>query len=543
MKKCLSVALSLLLLLNPVNSCNAAAASATEGSLVGSAFGFLDDWKRMVNENPIIKTIGLIDFTMRSVSGIAHSVQGYWDFFRNCARKIKSKCAKVNQNMDEVIENFDKELDVIEGQDEAKQKMKEYLSSIIDARNEAKENKKPYGKGDVLYMIGASGVGKTFSADCLAKAIMGNSDDAIRIDSSCFEASPHMSVKSQLLYMRTKQNNKNNMNYYMDNSLAAQIASNPKRVLILDEYDKWGTPAVDEFLRTIMDKGVIYRDGEKIDCSEILVLVLSNEDSSSVTAGNNMGVFKDDGTGSRTHVKHDKSFLNRLKIIEFKNLATDAYEKIAQRQLKQITERYKEKYNINLDLGETAKKIAIRTEKVNQGAREIEKILAKLKTAIITRRQQLKNTSEITFSVEYDVENDEFTLKLLDESLQKKNEINNENQQNINSDDKSEVAPVVFDNNNDKDLKKEISQDVSNAIVETNSNSDDLNLDEELSQKGEYSQEIQDEVVLEVDDTVDNEILASNEEFECDDVDLRNYDEYQENIDDSEKLPFLGSVA
>lgn len=394
--------------------------------------------KKIING---VEQFGQLGFRL---SGINHGLTAFMSLYlatKGLYDKIKLRASKINQNVDTVNEAFDKELQCIKGQEKAKKRMKELVASIIDARNEANENNKPYGKGDVIYMIGPSGVGKTFSAECLARAIMGSKAQPIRIDSSCFEKESTTSVKSQILYMREQQKNTSASNYYyVDNSIAAQIASNPKTVLMFDEYDKWCTPDTDEFLRAIMDKGIIYRDGEKIDCSGILVIVISNEDIYSVTFGNNCPAFEDDGTGSRTRVVHDKSFLNRLNIIEFENLNEDAYEQIAQNQLEIIANRYRSLFSIDLEFGDTARKIAIATARRNQGAREIEKILASLKMAIISARQDIQKSLGLfkrkLFKVDYNYNNDAFTLKEnkdnTDESkedllLKNKDNVKNEN--------------------------------------------------------------------------------------------------------------------
>ena len=358
-----------------------------------------------------IEQFGQIGYRLNGMSYGLAALTSFGLAGKNLYEKVKLKFSKINQDMDAVVKELDKELQCIKGQDKAKKKMKETVACIIDERNEAEENGKPYGKGDIIYMPGPSGVGKTFSAECLARAIMGPKAEPIRIDASCFDKTSGLSLKSQILYMRDHQKNSGSMNYYIDNSLAAKIASNPNIVLILDEYDKWCTPETDEWLRTIIDKGVIYRDGERINCSGLLVIVLSNEDLSSVTAGNGMGTFQDDGTGSRTHVVHDKSFLNRLNIVEFDNLNEDAYEEITQMQLNNIANRYSRLYSIDLNFGNTAKKIANVATKMNQGARGIEKILVRLKTAIIIAKRNSSNSHNKHFTVDYNCKDNTFILK------------------------------------------------------------------------------------------------------------------------------------
>lgn len=363
----------------------------------------------------LIDGIGAIGQVGYRISGISYglsAITAVWLMGKSLIENIRLKRQQINPNVDEVVENLYKELQCIKGQEKPKSKLIEAVAGIIDERNEAKENGVPYKKGDVIYISGASGVGKSCSAIHAAKAIMGLNAKIVAMDSSCFDKGSGTSVKTQLLYMREQQKNNRDLYSYMDNSLAAKIAANPNMVLIFDEYDKWGNAETDEFLRGIMDKGEIFRDGERIDCSGLLVIVLSNEDNSSVTAANGTGVFKDDGTGSRTHMVHDKSFLNRLTIIEFDNLYEDDYEKIAAEQLKPIAERYKKLYAVEFDFGDVARKIAIKVAKMNQGAREISKILAGLRKAIIVERQKGKNwLKDKIFKVSYDENRDEFTLE------------------------------------------------------------------------------------------------------------------------------------
>lgn len=338
-------------------------------------------------------------------------------FAKQIGKLVKMKMSRINSNIYVVTEELDKELQKIKGQDKAKKEMKEIVSSIIDARNEAIENRRSYGKGDVIYMIGPSGVGKTFSANCLAKAIMGKKAKPIYIDASDIDTQSGRSIKEQLFYLREgqKRGAVSSTGILEDTSLIGQMKTNPNIVLIINEYDKMHSRDFDEVLRTIMDRGQISVYDEKIDCSGLLVIVTSNEDHFSVTLGNNDDQFKDDGTGSRTRVYHDKSFLNRLNLVEFDNLDKEAYELITENKLKEIEKRYKGKYGIKFNFVDITSKIADKAVETNQGAREIEKMISRLKSAIIKTRINNNsynvNPDNETYNVYY--ENDEFKLDLV----------------------------------------------------------------------------------------------------------------------------------
>lgn len=362
--------------------------------------------------NPLIE-LGQLGYMVSGITIGLGSLSSLWYLGKSAVDKVKMKFSRVELNSDKVAKSMDEQLKKIKGQQKAKKKATEIVASIIDARNEAKENKRPYKKGDVIYMVGPSGVGKSLLADGLAVAIMGPNAKPIYVDASDIDKGSSRSLKEQLFYMsEAKCRNQSSSMMSEDTSIISQIRTNPNVVLIINEYDKMHTPDFDEVLRTIMDRGQISIYGEKIDCSGLLIIITSNEDHSSVTAGNNQGDAQDDGTGSRTHIVHDKSFLNRLNVIEFENLDEAAYEEITADVLAAIAKRNKEKYSVELDFGDTAKKIAAKTAKTNQGAREIEKIVAGLKSAIAIERQRAGEAVEKpTYEVDYNGEDDVFNLR------------------------------------------------------------------------------------------------------------------------------------
>ncbi len=362
--------------------------------------------------NPLIE-LGQLGYMVSGITIGLGSLSSLWYLGKSVVDKVKMKFSKVELNSDKVAKSMDEQLKKIKGQQKAKKKATEIVASIIDARNEAKENNKPYKKGDVIYMVGPSGVGKSLLADGLAVAIMGPNAKPIYVDASDIDKGSSRSLKEQLFYMsEAKCRNQSSSMIPEDTSIISQIRTNPNVVLIINEYDKMHTADFDEVLRTIMDRGQISIYGEKIDCSGLLIIITSNEDHSSVTAGNNQGEAQDDGTGSRTHIVHDKSFLNRLNVIEFENLDEAAYEEITAEVLAGVAKRNKEKYSVELNFGDTAKKIAAKTAKTNQGAREIEKIVAGLKSAIAIERQRAGDAVEKPiYEVDYNGEEDIFSLR------------------------------------------------------------------------------------------------------------------------------------
>mgnify|MGYP004496205831 CR=1 FL=1 len=418
---------------------------------------------------------------------------------KQISKVVKMKMSRINSNIYVVTEELDKELQKIKGQDKAKKEMKEIVSSIIDARNEAIENRRSYGKGDVIYMIGPSGVGKTFSADCLARAIMGKKAKPIYIDASDIDTQSGRSIKEQLFYLREgqKRGSISSSGILEDTSLVGQIKTNPNIVLIINEYDKMHSKDFDEVLRTIMDRGQISVYDEKIDCSGLLVIVTSNEDHFSVTLGNNDDQFEDDGTGSRTRVYHDKSFLNRLNLVEFDNLDKEAYELITENKLKEIEKRYKGKYGIKFNFVDITSKIADKAVETNQGAREIEKMISRLKSSIIKARINNNNYNvnpdNETYNVYY--ENDEFRLELVP-SMQYdtlKTSDNKQNGENKSTKIASEKKESNKNNSNVNELKLE-SHQTELSKIET-PNVDDYKVKMDMPDKT-YDDEAKNDYVL-----------------------------------------------
>ena len=76
-----------------------------------------------------------------------------------------------------------------------------------------------------------------------------------------------------------------------------------------------------------------------------------------------------------TRVWHDKSFLNRIRKVEFKNLTIDSYETIFRKHFEELSKYWSDSQNagINLKTDEkTIKLLAKEIEKFNEGARPID---------------------------------------------------------------------------------------------------------------------------------------------------------------------------
>lgn len=384
--------------------------------------------------------ITFIGVTAQSMTGLFT----LWFFGTHLMNSLMSKVEahttpEVCASPCEVISNFNAEMEVIKGQKRAKEELKNVLGGIVDRRSQAEENGEKYKRGDVIYLAGPSGVGKSYSALCLARALTGPDAKPFIVDASDIDTGSERSFKEQLFAMSEHipgaQGQYGNYGYPQygmaeDAALIGRIKTKPNIVVIINEYDKMHSRDFDEVLRSVMDEGKISISGEKVDCSGIVFIITSNESRESLTGGQTNTVYKDDGTGSRTLVKHDKAFLNRLNVVEFDNLTEVDYSEISKLSINKLASHYKEKYGVKLILGNTAELVANKVATLNKGAREIDKILDVLRSTVVSTivnkigsHGTEKEFAGGTYEIKYEAEKNEFLIRCVAEG---KNPVMNE---------------------------------------------------------------------------------------------------------------------
>ncbi len=349
---------------------------------------------------------------------------------------------KINNGLTRFSKRFEKDLTVnekismlktlcegVKGQEIAKTRVFSIIYGIIHDKNQAQISGEKYAHGDVLYFVGPSGVGKTFLAEHCIAPVMSKKTPYIISASEVDKSSGKETVIDQLFGL-DKYGVRYGYGYgdgYEDyggnvlskrKNLVDYLENNPGGVVIINEYDKMWCHELDEIFRSIMDQGIVTVKGQKIDCSGTTFIITSNECSMSVFEGNQDEIKKediDDGTGSRTYIKHEKSFLNRIKIVEFSNLTAEEYEKIALKEFNEkVVDYWKnpEVAGINIELGDTVKHVALRVESQNEGARCITDIRYKLIHDIVTKitDSSIEQYTGKTIYVSYDENTNEFTL-------------------------------------------------------------------------------------------------------------------------------------
>lgn len=259
---------------------------------------------------------------------------------------------------------------------------------IVHDKNLAHMNKYEYNHADVMLFIGASGIGKTLAALKIAQAL---EEEPLVLSAADVDRRSKDTIIEQLFGLDVDRYGYNS-SLKKSKNLAKYLKAHPKKgVIIINESDKLNPNGeLDEILRGAMDTGIVNIQGQVFDFSGALIILTSNESSSCVNKGNFAALNpedEEDGTGSRTIALHDKSFLNRVKIVEFDNLTRKEYFKIAQNEFSEKIIDYWKKYaGVELLISdETFEKIAQRAEKENKGARYLDKIRANLVKEVIEK--------------------------------------------------------------------------------------------------------------------------------------------------------------
>ena len=268
-----------------------------------------------------------------------------YGFFGTVYDKIKRKIDSIlypslpvnPKNSSESLELLFKDF---KGQDEAKEQLRTFINDIVTKKDMAARNGETYSHGDVLYFIGPSGVGKSYAAKGLAKYKILGSDECYLMSSSDVDLkNKEQSLLEQIFGPKAADYgfgySDGNSGKKMKSSLYRYIQNHPNGIVIIDEYDKIYDESLDEVMRGIIDNGKVLVYNQELDCSGITFILTSNETKASL---NKSG--EDEMDDSLTEHKHDKSFTNRLRVVEFENLPIQTYKDIASSQFVPVLKEY-----------------------------------------------------------------------------------------------------------------------------------------------------------------------------------------------------------
>lgn len=414
-------------------------------NLYGRAKSWVNDhffprWGPLSMGSEMLEDMGVFSKRVAQIGGASWIVKRAWNKFQEYKKRLDKKIDHEEFDYKNAQKNLGELLKTIAGQERAKRQIKDIVSKIVNRRNQAKLSGVKYAHGDVLYFAGPSGVGKTLMAEGLAKyKILSNTTDVFTISASEVDRESPESVVEQLFGMNRNSYSSWGGGFGM-RSMEGGVVSEPKNlvkylnqnrdgVVIINEYDKMWSRSLDEVFRTIIDNGVVNVKGQKIDCSGITFVLTSNEDSASLGLKEDP---KQKNNPSRTHINHDKSFLNRLHPVEFEDLSVENYVKIIDKEIRNDVVNYWARpdvagMNIVID-DECLKSMAVVVRRKKQGARYIDALAGELFSIATDKLNYKVNETgkedcykgQKVYAL-YDPDAEEFTL--LDEDEKKEDDL------------------------------------------------------------------------------------------------------------------------
>lgn len=225
------------------------------------------------------------------------------------------------------------------GQDEALQLV---TDAIMRSKANIQDENRPLGS---FMFLGPTGVGKTEVAKALAQQLFDDETNIVRIDMS--EYMEKFSV-SRLIGAPPGY-----VGYEEGGQLTEAVRRHPYSIVLLDEVEK-AHPDVFNILLQILDDGRITDSkGVTVDFKNTIIIMTSNLGSEFA--------FDSDEEARRKHYEDavhaffKPEFVNRIdEIIVFNALDTEVQKKIADKFLKQLADRLKEK-DITLEVTDKAK--------------------------------------------------------------------------------------------------------------------------------------------------------------------------------------------
>ena len=344
-------------------------------------------------------------------------------------RKFSVSRNKMESNPEKVAELLEKNLkENIFGQEEAIEKIVTKITGYLEERqrnSRTKQRKKSYC---ILCFYGDSGVGKSEAANIIAKALC-NETSPINVNPQMLKVDKSEEGKSciEQLFGDTTSVDTRGRKTKTPTKLATQLMDNNKTVLIFEEFDKMRKfdpdGSIDEFLRQAYDRGYVIVGDRKLDLSDTIIILTTNESKESLEKGLSLGresnkVDINDDTGARTVVDRDQSLLFRLTTVEFKPLNEEAFIKIAKPKLEKIQEYYKNYYKINVIISDAVlNNIANTAVTKRKGARSINEYTEQISASMAEFRRKC-NELHVDYKnknvhIDFDKNTDTISLKEL----------------------------------------------------------------------------------------------------------------------------------
>ncbi|KKU07475.1 MAG: ATP-dependent Clp protease [Candidatus Uhrbacteria bacterium GW2011_GWE2_45_35] len=256
------------------------------------------------------------------------------------------------------------------GQDEV---VKHVANVVRRAKTGISDSERPLAS---LLFLGPSGVGKTELARTMAKIIFADRKSLIRLDMSEFAEGYSVSklLGSPAGYVGYRESAK----------LTDAVKQRPASVVLFDEIEK-AHADVQNLLLQIMENGEISdATGRMISFRQTIVVLTSNLGSEKLDGGGlgfvtnqaEHGTILKEILRKELEEKFRPELINRLDhICLFRQLEKNDYQKIAEKQLKELTQRLKEQgLKLSYDKN-VANKLALQALDSKLRAREIRRLI------------------------------------------------------------------------------------------------------------------------------------------------------------------------
>ena len=301
-------------------------------------------------------------------------------------KKWAESCCYIKDEMnvqkmrDRIEEEFSKN---VKGQFFAK---KQFLNTFMNAFIMRKYDTFDFSstsdsKCQFIILKGPSGVGKNLTVDAIKKAVC-SEGELFTIDSSMMGSSLNPDIVCDNIFRGEK---------YMEEGREFKIKprllhylnmlkeKNKIGIILINELDKFMTPALGEKFRAAMDNGKVVVDRNIFDFTNVIVIITANwgENIRDINAQQ-----KEDTTSSLNTMNIDVSLLNRMPEVVFENLSLEDYKEIVKEKFEQLVEQYGKNIDLYFD-DKLVNQIANKLLTLNKGARPMVQFFGALRLKII----------------------------------------------------------------------------------------------------------------------------------------------------------------